>query len=272
VAEQASLALENSRLFQETQRALGESEALFQASAGLSAAQTYADVLDTLHQHTLLGQSDRCGITRFNRPWTAERRPESVELIAVRDTRDDPLLPIGTRFDLVLFPAIEQLGAENPSVIIQDVENDPRLDHQTRVAYLRALRARAVLLIPLSIGTIALGWIAALYEQPTTYTRNELRLLTSLAGQTAVTVQSIRLLEETRQQAERERVMADITARVRASTDVDTILRTAIRELGRALQVSDGMIKLDTSDGATSLANEVATANEPSISDGGSHD
>jgi GAF domain-containing protein len=273
VAEQAGLALENSRLFRETQRALGESETLYRASAGLTAAQSYEDVLQVLREHTLLGQGDRCAIVRFDRPWTEQYMPKWIEMLAVREEAEEPLFTVGGKVALSTFPVLRQLRASNPTVIITDVEKDPRLDEQSRNSYIHGMQARAVLLIPMAIGGSAVGWIGALYDSPTEFPRTDLRLLTSLSGQAAVTIQSISLLEDTRTQAERERVVADITAQVRASTEVDTILRTAIRELGRALGASDGLIRLDVGDGdGDSPAHEAVAAGDGSSGTGGSYE
>jgi len=81
---------------------------------------------------------------------------------------------------------------------------------------------------------------------------DEVALIESVADQMALAIENARLLEATRQRAEQERRLAEISANVRASTDVDTILRTAVRELGRALGASDGLIRL----GAESLSSE----------------
>jgi GAF domain-containing protein len=49
-------------------------------------------------------------------------------------------------------------------------------------------------------------------------------------------LESARLYEETRRRAERERLTGEITARIRASNDPQTILQTAAHELRKALQ------------------------------------
>ncbi|MEA3342005.1 MAG: GAF domain-containing protein, partial [Chloroflexota bacterium] len=79
---------------------------------------------------------------------------------------------------------------------------------------------------------------------------DEVALVEAVADQMALAIENARLLETTRRRAERERLTADITAHVRASTEVDTIMRTAIRELGQALRASDGLIRLRTGSGS----------------------
>jgi hypothetical protein len=52
------------------------------------------------------------------------------------------------------------------------------------------------------------------------------------------------MLEEIQGKAERDRIVSGITAKFWASSDVETIMRTAIMELGRTLKASKGLIQL----------------------------
>ncbi len=73
----------------------------------------------------------------------------------------------------------------------------------------------------------------------------EMGMVDSIATETAVALENTRLLEETQRRAEREQFLADISNKVRASSDVESILRTAILELGRSLKASEGSIRLE---------------------------
>ncbi|RME32285.1 MAG: GAF domain-containing protein [Thermoflexia bacterium] len=66
----------------------------------------------------------------------------------------------------------------------------------------------------------------------------------AIADRLALALENARLLEETRRHAERDRRIAEITARVRASLDPETILHTALRELGQALGADRVMVRL----------------------------
>jgi hypothetical protein len=98
-------------------------------------------------------------------------------------------------------------------------------------------------------------------RKPHAWTETELRAFLSLSDQAAIAVENARLLEATQRRADRERWVAEITTRVRASTQVDTILRSSILELGRTLRASEGLIQLDTGDGATSPAKAASPSN-----------
>lgn len=77
------------------------------------------------------------------------------------------------------------------------------------------------------------------------WSSDEQDLIQTAVNQMVLSLENARLLEETQQRAEYERFLAQLSARLWASGDVNTILRAALEELGRALQVSEGVIRLD---------------------------
>jgi GAF domain-containing protein len=106
--------------------------------------------------------------------------------------------------------------------------------------------------VPLESKGEAMGTLCAFGYSPRTFAPESLSLLQAAGQQIGVAVENARLFESARRRAERERTIADITAHLRASTDVDRILQTAIQELGRALGASDGMIQLEIDNGSGS--------------------
>jgi GAF domain-containing protein/HAMP domain-containing protein len=76
----------------------------------------------------------------------------------------------------------------------------------------------------------------------------EIKILESIGEQLGIALENARLFEETQRLAQRERISTDVASKIWSSTNVDTILQTAIQELGRALNVSQGAIRLKFSD------------------------
>ncbi|HUM37703.1 MAG TPA: hypothetical protein PLQ85_12600, partial [Anaerolineae bacterium] len=62
--------------------------------------------------------------------------------------------------------------------------------------------------------------------------------------QLGLALENARLLEDTRLSAQRERARGEIVGRVRGSVQIDAVLRSAVEELGRALQVDRARIQL----------------------------
>lgn len=80
------------------------------------------------------------------------------------------------------------------------------------------------------------------------WSEDEWALIEALADQAALALENARLFEETQSRAQREHVIADITARIRASTDMGTILKTTAEELSKALNLSRARIRLGVED------------------------
>lgn len=69
-------------------------------------------------------------------------------------------------------------------------------------------------------------------------------LIEEIANRLALALENARLLEETNERAQRERITANITTQIRASMDPETILQTAVRELGAALGADRSFVQL----------------------------
>ncbi|HEX6387108.1 MAG TPA: GAF domain-containing protein [Anaerolineae bacterium] len=237
---QVATAVQNARLFEQTQATLAETEALYQASAQLNAAQSYNDVLSVLRQYTQPGQqAEFVQIARFDQAWTEEQMPSWINIIAYWSADGEgEFIP---RYRLADIPSVTLLQPDKPT-LVEDVLNDPRLDEAAREVIHRPAGIQSAIFLPLVVGKQWTGYIGFFYRQPMSFAEREVRHLMALAGQAAVTVQTIHLLEETNRsyqqeqaRARREQVLREIAARVRGSADVDTIMRTAVQEIGQAL-------------------------------------
>ncbi|MFZ5909573.1 MAG: GAF domain-containing protein [Chloroflexota bacterium] len=64
---------------------------------------------------------------------------------------------------------------------------------------------------------------------------DQLDLIKAVAGRVAISAENARLLEETTRRAERERLVSDITTKIRSASDPDDMVRIALEELKVAL-------------------------------------
>ena len=71
------------------------------------------------------------------------------------------------------------------------------------------------------------------------WTPEQKNLIESIATQAALALENARLVEESQSIAARERMANEIIAKVWASTTMDSILQTTVRELGRALEAAE---------------------------------
>ena len=93
---------------------------------------------------------------------------------------------------------------------------------------------RSELALPLIFRNDILGVLNVESEQIAAYTENDEEMLGTLAGSLAAIIANARLVEQIRKQAERERLLFEITSKIRRSTDMQTILSTTINEIQRA--------------------------------------
>ncbi len=101
--------------------------------------------------------------------------------------------------------------------------------------------------IPLILRDQAIGSITIERPQGPLSTEDE-TFIEGIALQTALALENARLVQQTERGAQFNRSVADITSKVWSSTSIDTILRTALHELGQTLGASDGVIQLHVKD------------------------
>jgi GAF domain-containing protein len=64
------------------------------------------------------------------------------------------------------------------------------------------------------------------------WNEDEMDIINAIVERAALSIENARLLEESRKVAEREHVIGEISTKISAGTEIETILRTAVRELG----------------------------------------
>jgi GAF domain-containing protein len=106
---------------------------------------------------------------------------------------------------------------------------------------------QAALVVPLKLRGQVIGTVA-LHEtaQQRPWTAEEIALAETVAEQVALTAENLRLMDETQRRAARQRTIGKITASVRETLDMETVLRTAVQEVRQALGLPEVRIRLAT--------------------------
>ncbi|MEA3350265.1 MAG: hypothetical protein U9Q82_06570, partial [Chloroflexota bacterium] len=74
----------------------------------------------------------------------------------------------------------------------------------------------------------------------------EKELLENLAERLESALDTARLYEETQQRAAEEHIVGEITARMRETLDIETVLQTAASEIQQVLNLAEAEIRLGT--------------------------
>jgi GAF domain-containing protein/HAMP domain-containing protein len=105
----------------------------------------------------------------------------------------------------------------------------------------------ATIITPLKVRDRPIGVVQARRApEAGRWTAEEMDLLETLVVHLGQALESARLYQETRRRATREQLARQITEKVRAIQDVETIARTAAEELTKALGGTRGFVKLGT--------------------------
>ena len=78
------------------------------------------------------------------------------------------------------------------------------------------------------------------------YSRQTISTLEAATERLAAALESARLYEEARTRADREQAIAQVTTRISASTEIESILRTTVEEIGKSLDNSEVSIQIVT--------------------------
>jgi GAF domain-containing protein len=216
----------------ERENLLAEAQALYQVSQLITGAQNVSEVLAAVLRYTRRLDLDRCLVALLDDPG-APPSERQVEVAAVWDAQGHESAFLGNRFSPVHIPLIGRIGLDD-RILVPDFATAENVDERTRATF-KYLGVGAAAIIPLTVGSRLLGWLLAeTVGRSRDFSPQEIYALQSIAGQTAVAIQNLQQVETIRARARREQILREITTRVRASTDPDTVMRTAVRELGAA--------------------------------------
>ncbi len=71
-------------------------------------------------------------------------------------------------------------------------------------------------------------------------------MIEQIAERLATALENARLLEDSMRNANKQRVIGEITSKIGASVNIQNVLQTAVEELGRAIPGSDVIIQFQS--------------------------
>ena len=100
--------------------------------------------------------------------------------------------------------------------------------------------------VPLALRNQTIGQI--LMAGSTEWTNEQKSLIEAIAAQATLALENARLVEDSQYTASQERLTNEIISKIWASPNMDSILQTAVRELGRSLEASEVEIEVSVED------------------------
>ena len=194
LADQVSLAIENARTFETTQRSLTEAETLYRQY--------------------------------LRQAWS--RLPREQQVSGVRYT---------SRGASIL---------ETPVVLGSDVETDREKGDNV--------------IFPIKLRNETIGNLSIHVPQDTHLGPDQMDLIQAVAERLALSAENARLFDETSRRAERERLVTEITSKIRSTNDPEAMIKTALNELRNALGATQVQLIPQAISISQSPDNEVVTS------------
>lgn len=244
---QAATAIQNSRLFEQTQAVLAETQKLYDLTARLNGVSSLQELLEASAAPAV---QDGAAVASL---WLLEvdehGLPEWSTLVTNwrKSSTYSGGLPVNTRLP-VRASSSSQLWINQPNVpvFVSNIQDDDRVDEVARNIF-RQAQVGSSIFMPLAFGTQWLGLIVVSWSEPRSFSERDHRLYRSLTVQTAVVLNNQLLLQQTQQNAERLARLSEIQTRLSQSLDESGILN-AITQLIRVdptLSISFSYLKLD---------------------------
>ena len=209
---------------QETEQLYGASSQLNQAASDL---ENIVQVVAEFAQPIGISQTV-LAFTRLDR----NGEPVGLEVSAVHSEASlENSVQVGNRFGR---SAHEQISTFEGAVFIENVEEESGLTTGTKRLF-DQLASPAAGILPLNVGDREVGFVFLLSDEPMAFDEKSRRLFSSLAPQIAVAVQNSIFLSDAQTRANREQMLRQISEKVRNTADVESVMRTAVTEIGRVL-------------------------------------
>ena len=230
LADQLAIAVINSELFAETQEHLSEHRLLHHITTSAASGTTLEEALESAVQglQVSLG-GDRVAIL------LVDKDRNVLEFKATVGYSEENI----SQIHVALGSGITGWVAAHRKLLrVGNVTEEPR--------YIQiSPNTRSELAIPLIYRNEILGVLNVESEQLDAYDQHDEEMLGTLAGSLAAIIANARLLEQVRQQVERERRLYEVTTKIRRSTDIHTILATTANELNKTFGARRTQIKID---------------------------
>ena len=224
LVDQLTIAVENLRLFEQTQTALAETALLYNITSGIAQAREPDEMVALVVNNVLPRGADRCWMMITSQRDDGE--VTEIEVAGYLDTTGETNLK-GTRLEVNELPLVRILPEEG--ITISDV-SDPLVDPGTK-ATLDRLRVRSACFVPLRTGGRSIGAMIASSQKSQDFDPADFRLFRTVANGIAVAIEKQRLLRHTERRALELQTASEIARDTTSTLAQDVLLSRMVKSL-----------------------------------------
>ncbi len=190
---------------------------------------------------TLIG-AQRCAVFEL------DPRDQCLHVRATRGMRpDQPFVPIKLGQGAAGSAALRRQPVFSPDVQAQPLPMYDEVWEEAGMTLREVVQQRgyrAILAVPLISKDRVLGSICIYWDEAHPYNEQEVRLLTGLADQAAITIENARLYEETGRRSREIQALYAIANTITQSLSIESILQSALLKTIEVLQLDAGRLYL----------------------------
>jgi GAF domain-containing protein/HAMP domain-containing protein len=242
VAQEVADQLEQLRLMEEIQRRATQME----TAADIARVATGLLDLDGLLERAVHLIQERFGYYNVSL-YLVDRSGTVAELRQSAGHAEQKLLRERPRVDLGERSILGFVTDSGEYYVAHDVSTDPYFEPSLLLP-----ETHSQLAVPLRAGEQIIGALDVQDTGMYAFSEDDIAVLETLADQLAVAVQNARSYEDALRRAEREQKVLEITSRIRSSSDIDGMLRTAVHEIRQAVGAKRAAIRLSSVAGTAS--------------------
>jgi len=224
MADQAAVAIENARLYEQTARRANELAALNAVTAAVSQSLDLKVTLDLALDHALRVIGVEAGAISLV--------DEAAGELVMRTHRGWRQKDLADRMRIKLGEGISgEVTVKDTPIVTGDVSNDPRL----AVPDFRYEGVQAMILAPLHARGKVVGVLSVMNYKPYLFTSQDVALVTALADQVGVAIDNARLYEAESRRRKTSETLRQIASTLAAKLDLDQALQTALEQLEQVM-------------------------------------
>jgi PAS domain S-box-containing protein len=219
LADQLAIAVFNANLFARTEESLSQHRLLHQITTAAASKNTIEDALvstvESLH-NAFFG--DRTAIFMLN-----ERQELDLRASAgfQRPVLSVSRIPVG-------HGSIGQAAQEKHAVYVDDT-------HTMKDKFILDENSRSQLIVPILFSNNLLGVINVESNNVAAFDEEDQEILATLGNNLGPILTSVTLISQVRRQMDQQRLVYDVTGKIRRAVDVSSVLQTSANEIGKAL-------------------------------------
>jgi PAS domain S-box-containing protein len=228
LADQIAVAIQNADLYTHTDQSLSRYRMLHQITAGnvqnLTIDDAIHNAIEILHQSIPAAKITYFGIDENN-------------LLLARASAGYPNPEMTTRRVQFGQGVIGTVAQNHKPIRVDDAQSD----HSYRPL---GFDTNSILAVPVIFADTILGVINIESTDLAFFDEADQEFVTTLADNIASIISNIRLLDQVREQIDRQQKLFEVTNKIRRSIDIETIMQTSVSEICTALKISRASIHI----------------------------